>query len=59
MGSSHQPTGSWLRLCLFNLEKALVPKEQRNENYTPRNRQLDALTFEQLKEALELVRSAG
>ena len=55
--SQHQPTTSWLRLCLVNLEKSLVPASQRNENYTPRDHELDALTYEQLMEALEMVRA--
>lgn len=59
MNSRHQPTTSWLRHCLVNLKKALVPADQRNENYTPQNAQLDALTFEQLVEALDMVRYSG
>ncbi len=51
-----QPTQLWLRLCLLNLEKAFVPAEQRNEDYAPRDDQIDALTFEQLMEMLEAVR---
>ena len=57
--SRHQPTASWLRLCLVNLEKALVPAAQRNENYTSRDHELDALTYDQLAEALEFVRSGA
>lgn len=57
--SSSQPTTSWLRLCLVNLEKAHVPAEQRNENYTPRDSQLDSLTFDQLMNAIVEVRSGG
>lgn len=55
----YQPTTSWLRLCLVSLEKALVPANDRNENYTSRDEQLDALTYEQLMEALEIVRGGG
>ncbi len=54
--SRQQPTTSWLRLCLVDLEKALVPADQRNENYTPRDELLDAITFEQLAGDLEVVR---
>jgi hypothetical protein len=57
--STHQPTVSWLRLCLVNVEKALVPADRRDENYTPKDHQLDALTFQQLTEALEMVRGSG
>jgi hypothetical protein len=31
--SMRQPTNAWLRLCLIDLEKALTPKEQRNDRY--------------------------
>jgi hypothetical protein len=56
INAGHQPTTFWLRLSLFNLELAFVPSNQRNENYVPRDNQLDALTFEQLMEALDNVR---
>lgn len=39
---------SWLRLCLVNLELAYVPREKRSEDYTPRNKQVEALTFQDL-----------
>jgi hypothetical protein len=39
---------SWLRLCLVNLELAYVPKQKRSEDYTPRIKQLEALTFDDL-----------
>lgn len=57
--SRHQPTASWLHLCLANVEKALVPADCRNESYTPRDYLLDALTLEQLTEELEVVRHGG
>jgi len=56
INSSHQPTEFWLRLCLVSLEKALVPVEKRNENYIPRDKQIDNLTYEQLSEDIESVR---
>ena len=28
-----QPTNAWLRLCLIDLEKALTPKDERNDRY--------------------------
>lgn len=59
INSRHQPTTSWLRHCLVNLEKALVPADQWNENYTPKNAELDAITFELLAEALDMVRYGG
>ena len=55
MNAQHQPTTAWLRLSLVDLEKALVPANQRNEHYAPRNEQLDALTYEQLKRAIEML----
>jgi len=57
--SSFQPATSWLRLCLVNVEKALVPAEQRNENYTPRDSHLDSLTYDQLMNAIVEVRSGN
>lgn len=58
INSSHQPPpDSWLRLCLVNLEQAFVPREQRNENYTPRNSQIDSITFERLIEAIKEIRT--
>ena len=51
----HQPTTFWLRVCLVNIEKALVPPNQRNENYVPKDRQLDSLTFDQLMSAINEV----
>jgi|SRR5882762_2527491 len=59
INSSYQPTTSWLRRCLVHLEKAVLPADQRNENYTPRYAHFDALTFEQLAEALDMVRYSG
>ncbi len=53
MNSSHQPTNSWLLLCLVNLEKALVPTSARNENFGARDEQLNSLTYEQLVSAIQ------
>jgi hypothetical protein len=55
MKAQHQPTPAWLRLCLVDLEKALVPADQRNEHYTPRDEQLDSLTYDQLRRAIEML----
>jgi hypothetical protein len=52
INSRNQPPTVWLRLCLIDIENALVPATQRNENYTPRNKQLEALTYEQLIESI-------
>jgi hypothetical protein len=36
VNSKQQPTNVWLRLCLIDLEKALTPKELRNDrNFRP------------------------
>ena len=59
INSRHQPTIDWLRLCLVNVEKALVPANQRNEHYTPREKQLEALTYEQLIEDINSLRQMG
>lgn len=56
VNSLHQPTFAWLRLCLVDLEHALVPADQRNENYTPRDQRYDAVTYNELMEAIEGVR---
>jgi hypothetical protein len=59
MNSLRQPTTAWLRLCLVDLEKVLVPESQRNENYLLKDKQLESLTYEQLMETLESVRKHG
>jgi hypothetical protein len=51
-----QPTPVWLRLCLVDLEKAFVPAEQRDEDHVPKDDQIEALTFEQLMEMLNMAR---
>lgn len=55
----HQPTTAWLRLCLVDLEKVLVPESQRNENYLLKDKQLESLTYEQLMATIESVRKHG
>lgn len=59
MNSLRQPTTAWLRLCLVDLEKVLVPESQRNENHLLKDKQLESLTYEQLMETLESVRKYG
>ena len=58
INSTHQPTTSWLRLCLVNAEKVLVPTDQRDQYYTPIDNQLDSLTFDQLMKAITEVGQA-
>ena len=49
---SQEPHSAWLRLCLVNIESALVPKDQRDENYGRKDPKIEALTYEQLVGAL-------
>lgn len=44
----NRDTTSSLMLCMVNLELVHVPPDQRSEDYTPRNKQIEALTFEEL-----------
>jgi hypothetical protein len=46
----------WLNLCMATLDKALVPKERRNENYTPRRSDVERITIEQLRRAANVLR---
>jgi hypothetical protein len=46
--AGHRDSTSWLRLCLVSIENAHVPPDERSEDYTARNKQIEALTFEQL-----------
>lgn len=56
INTRHQPTTAWLRVCLANIEKALIPENQRDENYTPREHQFEALTHEQFIDDLNTLR---
>lgn len=55
----HQPTSAWLQLCLIDIEKALIPANQRNESYAVQDGMLDALTYEQLIDAISALRREG
>ncbi|WP_296445589.1 hypothetical protein [Rhodoferax sp. UBA5149] len=46
--AGHRDSTSWLRLCLVSIESAYIPADKRSEDYTARNKQIDALTFDQL-----------
>ncbi|MHB8123757.1 MAG: hypothetical protein ACYDG4_16590 [Desulfuromonadaceae bacterium] len=59
IGSRHQPSIAWLRLCIVNIKKALVSAEQRNENYTPQDKQIEALSYEEFIEDVKLLRQRG
>lgn len=43
----HDSTSS-LRKCLVSIEKAHISPDERSEDYTARNKQIEALTFDQL-----------
>jgi len=58
INSSHQPMTSWLTLSLLNVERALVPPNRRNENYTPRDTQLNSFTLNQLMSAIRELRES-
>ena len=44
----HRDATAWLRLCLVNLELVYVPRGKRSEDYTPRSKQIEALTYDDL-----------
>ncbi len=44
--STYQPTSLWLRLCLVCLEKAMVPRRERNEDYTVDSETIDSMNYE-------------
>jgi hypothetical protein len=54
--SSFQPTDSWLRLSLVNLEKALVPIEERNEEFAKRVNQVDSISYQMLVDATSSIK---
>jgi hypothetical protein len=47
----------WLNLCMVNLDKALVAEDQRDEGYAPRYKAIAQITYAQLQEAAEILRS--
>jgi hypothetical protein len=55
--SMRQPTNAWLRLCLIDLEKALTPKEERNDCYFRPGAGADAAdrSYEQLVATLDSI----
>lgn len=57
-GASRDST-VWLRLCLVCIENAHTPPEKRSEDYTPRNKQIEALTFEQLMDDIRKLGGHG
>ncbi|HEV7619033.1 MAG TPA: hypothetical protein VGO51_13125 [Burkholderiaceae bacterium] len=57
VNSVQQPTTAWLRLCLIDLEKALMPKEERNDRYCRPGAKADAVnqSYEQLMATLDCI----
>lgn len=55
VNSLQQPTASWLRLCLVDLEKAITPAYQRSDDLPARNIDLELITYERLMEALDSI----
>ncbi|CAE6852625.1 hypothetical protein [Paraburkholderia aspalathi] len=43
----------WFRFSLRSIWKAAVPTDERNENYTPHDKAVENLTYQQLVEELE------
>jgi len=54
--SSYQRTSSWLRLCLVCLEKAMVPRRERNADYTVDFETIDSMNYEFLVAEAEKIR---
>jgi hypothetical protein len=55
VNSLQQPTASWLRLCLVDLEKAIAPASQRGSDEAPREIDPELVTYERLMDALDSV----
>lgn len=57
LNQQHQPPYLWLRHCLVSLEKASVPKEQRNEEYVLLDERIEKFTYEILLGAINDLKS--
>jgi predicted nucleic acid-binding protein len=55
----NQPRTLWLRAFIKSLDNAFIPAAERNENYMPRDKEIDSLTYEQLMEAIESIRNSS
>jgi hypothetical protein len=53
--SMRQPTNAWLRLCLIDLEKALMPKELHNGRYFRPGPDAEDRSYEQLAATLDSI----
>ncbi len=51
-----QPTELWLRLSLVSLDKAMVPKQERNESYTVASDDVDCVDYHFLVKEAEKIR---
>jgi hypothetical protein len=51
-----QPTPLWLRVSLYDLERAFVPASERGEGYLPKDERINLLTLEQLAKMLDMAR---
>lgn len=51
-----QPTAAWLKTCVIDLEKAMLPPDARDDAYIPRARTAEPLNYEQLMQAIQTVR---
>ncbi len=45
----------WLRLCLANLANALIPYDQRDEEYAPHNSELNDISIHDLRKAIDAI----
>jgi hypothetical protein len=55
VNSKQQPTNAWLRLCLIDLEKVLMPKEQRNDRYFRPGTETSHQSYERLVAKLDAI----
>jgi hypothetical protein len=55
VNSKQQPTDAWLRLCLIDFEKALMPKGERNDRYFRLGAGPSRQSYEQLVATLDLI----
>jgi len=46
---------TWLRLCLASLASALIPHDERNEEYAPIDRELTEITSHDLRKAIDSI----
>lgn len=56
INSPPQGSYAWLKLCLVNLEKMLVPIDQRSSRCAIRDEHVNALSYEQFVNSIEWLR---